>query len=193
MTTYSLVADHRRHLYRGADPVEALRAARAALAAGDARSLLLFDDATGNYTDVDGAGSDDEILARLQRVSGEEPKRTGPGRPKLGVVPREVSLLPRHWEWLNTQPGGASAALRRLVEDARKTQRGKDEARQAMNAAYRFMSLVGASLPGFEEASRALFAGDAAKVEVLMKDHGWPVDVAAHLGYMLQGIEGELA
>ena len=106
--------------------------------------------------------------------------RRSPGRPKLGVVAREVTLLPRHWEWLARQPGGASVALRRLVEDARRSSGEADDARQARDAAYRFMSVIGGDLPGFEEASRALFRGEAEAFAERIS--GWPADVRDHLG-----------
>src|SRR6185312_10403932 len=121
--------------------------------------VLVFDDATGKPVDLDLRGSLDECLQRVARHP-EEPVIRKPGRPKLGVVPREVTLLPRHWEWLAGQPGGASVALRKLVEEARRTYAGRDEKRAARDAAYHFMSATAGDLPGFEEAARALFADD---------------------------------
>ncbi len=105
-------------------------------------------------------------------------RRTGPGRPKLGVVAREVTLLPRHWEWLNDQPGGASVTLRRLVEQARQTTADADRVRKARESAYRFMAVMAGNQPGFEEAIRALFAGDRARFDEQTAE--WPPDVAAH-------------
>ncbi len=102
----------------------------------------------------------------------------GPGRPRLGVVAREVTLLPRHWEWLGGQPGGASVALRKLVEQARKANGGRDRQRRAQEAAYRFMSALAGDLAGFEEAIRALFAGDRARFDQLVAP--WPVDVGEY-------------
>ncbi len=107
-----------------------------------------------------------------------EPQR-GPGRPKLGVTAREVTLLPRHWDWLASQPGGASVALRKLVQLAMRESRERDQAREATEAAYRFMSVLASSLPGFEEASRALFAGELVRLEHLVAS--WPADVRDHL------------
>jgi hypothetical protein len=104
-----------------------------------------------------------------------EPETRGRGRPKLGVVPREVTLLPRHWDWLNTQPGGASVALRKLVEEARRTSGSADRRRVAHESAYRFMSAVAGNLPGFEEATRSLFADDERRFAELVAD--WPSDV----------------
>jgi hypothetical protein len=103
------------------------------------------------------------------------------------VVSREVSLLPRHWEWLNAQPGGASAALRRLVDDARKHHARAGEARQARDAAYKFMSAMGGDRPGFEEASRALYADRFDRVAELTA--GWPAGLRDHLRRLLDRAE----
>ncbi len=102
----------------------------------------------------------------------------GPGRPRLGVVAREVTLLPRHWDWLSSQPGGASVALRKLVEQARRRNEGKDRLRRSQEAAYRFMSALAGNLPGFEEATRAFFAGDQERFDD--QTESWPVDVRDH-------------
>jgi len=125
------------------------------------RMPMVFDDTSGKQVDLDLRGSAEEILRRLPGGQAtEEPARTGPGRPKLGVVAREVTLLPRHWEWLSGQPGGASVALRKLVEDARRANAGVDGVRMAREAAYRFMHAMAGDLPGYEDATRALFAGN---------------------------------
>jgi len=152
-------------------------------------SLLIFTNADSSRVEVDFRGSLDEVLMRLppalptmensdlEAESTESPRR-GRGRPKLGVVAREVTLLPRHWEWLKSQPGGASVALRKLVEAARKDNAVQDQRRGRQDATYRFMSIMAGSLAGFEEASRALFAGDAEK---FVKETGqWPADVRDH-------------
>ena len=107
------------------------------------------------------------------------PAARGRGRPKLGVVAREVTLLPRHWEWLNAQPGGASVALRKLVEAARRDTLTSDQKRLAREAAYRFMSTMAGDLPRFEEASRALFADDRTRLTTLIAR--WPGDVRTYL------------
>ncbi|MGB6081560.1 MAG: DUF2239 family protein, partial [Xanthobacteraceae bacterium] len=99
--------------------------------------------------------------------------------PKLGVVAREVTLLPRHWDWLSMQPGGASVALRKLVEEARRRNGDHDRARMARDAAYHFMSTMAGNLPGFEEASRALFASDRHRFAELIAS--WPPDIRDHI------------
>lgn len=134
---------------------------------------LVFDDASGAVIDLDLRGDADAIVARL---APPEPPR-GRGRPKLGVVAREVTLLPRQWDWLAGQPGGASATLRRLVDDARRA--GAADPRAARDAAYRFMSALAGDRPGFEEASRALFAGD--RTRFTAQAAAWPADIRAHV------------
>jgi len=159
-------------------------AVKAALKGGALGPVLIYDDATGHVIDVDTRGTAQEIASRPSRLRRRSRRpgverglgRTrGPGRPKLGVVAREVTLLPRHWDWLNTQPGGASVALRKLVEEARRTNGAKDRRRAAQEAAYRFMSAMAGNLPGFEEATRALFANDRRRLSDLVA--GWPPDV----------------
>ena len=147
--------------------------------------IAIFDDHTGRVVDLDLRGSDAEILARLpQDTSSDLPVEApaseprGRGRPKLGVVAREVTLLPRHWEWLNAQPGGASVALRKLVDEARRANGDKDRAREAREAAYHFMSAAAGDRPHFEEASRALFADDRRHFVALIAD--WPADIRDH-------------
>ena len=134
---------------------------RWAAAHGEA-GILGFSDRTGKQIDFDLRG----VMAA----------RTGPGRPKLGVVAREVTLLPRHWEWLQEQPGGASAALRRLIDAARRSPEARG--RQAREAAGRFLTALAGDLPGYEEATRALYGGDAAGFRARME--GWPEDVREH-------------
>jgi hypothetical protein len=150
---------------------------------GERAPVLLFDDRTGRQVDVDFRGDLRAVQARLapapepQAELVDEPPRR-PGRPKLGVVGREVTLLPRHWEWLNAQPGGASVALRKLVDQARRANEGRDRVCAAQEAAYRFMSAMAGNEPNFEEASRALFAGDQAKYHAMID--AWPIDVRDH-------------
>lgn len=143
-------------------------------------NALVFDDATGRLVELDLHGSEAEVLARLRAQQEEPPPAPrGRGRPKLGVVAREVTLLPRHWEWLAAQPGGASVALRRLVEQARRDNAGPDAEREATEAAYRVMSALAGDLPGFEAAARALFAGDEAGMRSAVS--AWPPDLSAYV------------
>jgi uncharacterized protein len=165
-------------------------------------NVLIFDDTTGRQIDVDIRGSDKAIVDRLaqraadQRAESAQLGRPPPpvgdsidtnatvdksrsrGRPKLGVVAREVTLLPRHWEWLATQPGGASVALRKLVEEARRTHAESDKRRKAQESAYHFMSAIAGNMPGFEEATRALFANDQQRFREWIA--AWPGDVRDH-------------
>lgn len=158
-------------------------AIRAALDGGETEPVLVFEDDTSRRVELDVRGTPEEIRQRLAATE-PEPQR-GPGRPKLGVVPREVTLLPRHWDWLNEQPGGASVALRKLVDEARRSSENRDRTRRSQEAAYRFMSAIGGNLPHFEEASRALFAGNRTGLEEQLRE--WPEDVR---DYMLGLAEG---
>lgn len=159
-------------------------------------AVLVFEDATSEVLELDWRGTAEAFLARLQAQLAnteqpltpiEEPPAPdaprGPGRPSLGVVAREVTLLPRHWSWLGQQTGGTSVALRKLVEAARRGQEAEDRVRQARAVGYKFMSTMAGHAPGFEEASRALFAGDLAAFEAHTAT--WPVDVCTHLNQLL--------
>jgi hypothetical protein len=150
--------------------------------------VLMLDADSSQPVEVDLRGSLAAILKRLPSLTVEAPAPSaaaaeapprGPGRPRLGVVPREVTLLPRHWDWLGSQPGGASVALRKLVEKAQRASAESDRRRVATESAYRFMHALAGNEKGFEEASRALFAGqlDRLKDEVAK----WPQDVRTHL------------
>lgn len=158
------------------------RAVKTYLDAQPETQVLVFDNTSAQPLEFDLRGSVEEVLARLDRTAPApaEPAESdtrprGPGRPKLGVIAREVTLLPRHWDWLAAQPGGASVTLRKLVEDARRAAEGADRRRAAQDAAYRFMSAMAGNAPGFEEATRALFAADAERFQSLTES--WPADV----------------
>ena len=180
----------------------AMRAKMAVDAGADSAkppAVWVFDDASSEIVELDWRGTVEEFAVQLVQLAqamdaaaepppplpaeaaaagtGQAPR--GPGRPKLGVVAREVTLLPRHWEWLASQPGGASVALRKLVEVARLAAERKDEVARCSAVGYKFMSTMAGDAPGFEEASRALFAGDAAAFAAQIA--GWPADVRAHL------------
>lgn len=156
-------------------------------AAAEKEVLLILDNVTSRTIEVDFRGSLIETLERLPEVPSPAPEVVAPkapGRPKLGVVAREVTLLPRHWEWLGQQPGGASVALRKLVEEARRAHEGQDLQRQAQEAVYRFMTTMAGDRPGFEEAVRALYAQDQARFAALVG--AWPADIAAHAQALAQ-------
>lgn len=154
--------------------VDVVRAVKTALDGGCERSIALLDAATSRPVEINFTGTEEEVMQRIPRA----PLRSA-GRPKLGVVPREVTLLPRHWEWLSAQPGGASVALRKLVELASRDARAADTMREARDAAYRFMHELMGDAAGFEEASRALFAGDGERFRRLIAE--WPEGVRRHL------------
>jgi uncharacterized protein len=155
-------------------------------------SIVVFDGSTGKPIDIDFRGTIDDVLARLPDIAGAAAASDdavpsaprGPGRPKLGVVAREITLLPRHWDWLAQQAGGASVAIRKLVEQARRTGDDGNRIRQAQEAAYRFMSAMAGNAPHYEDAIRALFTGDATGFEKLIAE--WPADVRNHTSALAQ-------
>ncbi len=163
------------------EPIGVALAVKAAMAGGESGAILIFDNATSRLVEFDLRGTDQEIAARLapdaHGMKPELPVR-GPGRPKLGVIAREVTLLPRHWEWLGAQPGGASVAIRKLVEAARKASAGSDLVRQAQEATDRFMLAMAGNEPGYEDAARALYAGDAGTFAAITA--AWPADIRNH-------------
>jgi hypothetical protein len=168
-----------REIASGPIAVVAL-AVRRAVDGGEQETILVFDDATSEPVELDLRGSLADVEARLAAIPGpqEDPAQRGPGRPRLGVVAKEVTLLPRHWEWLAGQPGGASVTLRKLVEDARRANAAADAKRQARDATYRFATAMAGNEPGYEEAIRALFAGDAGRFEA--HSRLWQPDIRAH-------------
>jgi hypothetical protein len=185
MTDHFTAFEGQRRLAAGALAEVALAVKRAETGR-TAEPILIFSDATGRAIDLDLRGDTEAILARLPKPASasaaveaetqSEPR--GRGRPKLGVVAREVTLLPRHWEWLNAQPGGASVALRKLVDQARRANGDAERHRAARDAAYHFMSAMAGNLPGFEEASRALFGDDRRGFTRLIAP--WPADIRDH-------------
>ncbi len=184
--------DNSRILTSGALGSVALAVKRITAACADA-TVLVFDDRSGKQVDLDLRGSDADIIERhpptpkipitraVAEMEAGDTQSRGRGRPKLGVVAREVTLLPRHWDWLGTQPGGASVALRKLVEQARRDNEARDRRRERQEAAYQFMSSMGGNLPGFEEATRALYADD--RERFARRIAAWPEDVR---GYAMQ-------
>lgn len=158
-------------------------ALKAKTAVDNGEQVLIFDDTTSQSIEVDFRGSAEEVLLRLAQTDGKETAAVsdaprGPGRPKLGVVAREITLLPRHWDWLAQQKGGASVAIRKLVDEARRANEEPDRIRLGQEAAYRFMSAMAGNRPHFEEATRALFANDPRRFEKLIAE--WPADIRDH-------------
>lgn len=171
---YCIVFHRSRRIASG--PVaEAARETREQLGE-QAAEVQVFDAETSKPIDIDWRGSADEVAARWMPAPAESVP-VGRGRPKLGVVAREVTLLPRQWEWLAEQRGGASVTLRRLVDQARQADTGATR-RRAQESAYRFMSAIAGNETGYEEALRALYAGDAVRFADFTS--GWPVDIREH-------------
>jgi uncharacterized protein len=171
--------DHHRLIASGG-LADVVRAAKQALDAGARGPVLIFDGHTSRQIEVDFRGSADDVLEHLQRnESAPGVVARGPGRPKLGVVPREVTLLPRHWDWLAQQPGGASAVLRRLVEHASRGNDPKQRSRLATESVDRFMLAMTGDFVGHEEASRAFYRGERERFATLIES--WPLDVRDHL------------
>jgi hypothetical protein len=179
-----------RQIAAGPLPQVAIRVKRA-VARGERGPVLVFDLHTSEPIEFDLRGTDADLLRRLtsrlpRPTVGpdaevhqlEPPARPTAGRPKLGVVAREVTLLPRHWDWLNAQPGGASVTLRRLVDQARQASGDDDRVREAREATYRFLVAMAGNRPGFEEALRALFAGDRPRFDRLVAR--WPAAIRSH-------------
>jgi hypothetical protein len=190
-TAASFTAFHGQHRLACGSLADVAAVVRQALAESSDAAILVFDDANGAVVDLDVRGSEQDVRARYaappncessDSQSEEIVSTRGRGRPRLGVMPREVTLLPRHWEWLATQPSGASATLRRLVEQARRSSQAVDAARASREAAYRFMAAMGGDLPGFEEAARALFAKDQRKLALHIA--AWPADLKSYVRFL---------
>lgn len=188
------VAFERHRLTASGSPREVITALQRQLAERPDALPVVLDATSSERVELDWRAPLDSLLALVpvpvpqagaSNTIDEAPR--GPGRPKLGVTAREVTLLPRHWDWLSRQPGGASVALRKLVQAAMREGSTADTKRRATDAAYRFMSIVGGDLPQYEEVSRALFAGDLPRVHGLAAD--WPADVATHLRTLLAQID----
>jgi hypothetical protein len=181
------------HLLAAGPLIEVVLAVKTAIEGGSLAPVLIFDDATGRAVDFDLRGTKADVIARLPKpsISGTESaisgrpsaepdaaEPRGRGRPKLGVIGREVTLLPRQWDWLGAQPGGASVVLRKLVDEAKRNNGGIQKMRAAHEAAYHFMAAMAGDMPGFEEATRALFANDRPRFEQQVSI--WPGPVRAY-------------
>jgi hypothetical protein len=169
--SYTSFAGHR--LVASGPREDVLRATKQHLDKGGAQ-VLIFEDASGRQVDFDFRGPIEDVLGRVPQAT-----KAGPGRPKLGVVSREISLLPRHWDWLESQPNGASAAIRRLVDEARHNETGIERGRHIRNAVNRFLWSIAGDFPNFEEVARAIDARADSRLDELMSE--WPNDVRAHV------------
>lgn len=177
----SFTAFHDHRLIAAGPLAEVVRAVEAA-AGRPPSGGLIFEDATGQLVELDfRSGADVAVAAHEARSLKEtpEPSRSGPGRPRLGVVAREVTLLPRHWDWLSAQRGGASAALRRLVEEAQRAGAPADSARKAQQVLHRILTALAGDLPAYEEALRALYARDDGRFDTVVG--AWPSDIAGYV------------
>ena len=185
--TFTLFEGHRAHQ---TGDLFAVAGKAIELTAAGVHGLLILDDQTGQTIELDLRHSADlAVSAYLKRTTAQPPPeppepRPGRGRPRLGVVAREVTLLPRHWDWLAGQPGGASAVLRRLVEEARREAARPDRRRKHQETLYRAMSVLAGDLPAFDEAARALFADDMDAFQT--RTEAWPIDVAAYLRRLVE-------
>ncbi|HEV2703497.1 MAG TPA: DUF2239 family protein [Steroidobacteraceae bacterium] len=184
--TYSAF-DGSSRLFRGTFQEVVLKV-KERLGRNENSSLLIFSDDTGKTMDFNFQGSVKDVLKRLEiYVSRQESApSSGPGRPRLGVISREISLLPRHWEWLASQPGGASASLRKLIDEARRKSTGHVSIKQIQERAYRFMSVMAGDMKGYEEALRALYKAD--RRSFLLHTQEWPLDVRAHASEMAKPV-----
>lgn len=184
--TPAYIAFEKEHRIAAGELSDVARAVKQLLDQRKDAAILVFNGRTSALVDIDFRGSVDDVLARLPKLaprSDEDPAAPvaprGPGRPKLGVVAREITLLPRHWDWLAQQRGGASVAIRKLVDEARRASGDKDRTRSAQEAAYRFMTTMGGNRPHYEDAIRALFAHDRRHFATLIAD--WPADIRDHV------------
>jgi uncharacterized protein len=167
-------------LYRGTFQEVVLKV-KERLGRAENSSVLIFSNNTGKTMDFNFQGNMKDTLKRLEKfVSTQEPRPiSGPGRPKLGVISREVSLLPRHWEWLASQPSGASATIRKLIEEAKKKSSTRNSVKHVQECVYRFMSVIVGDMKGYEEALRALYKAD--RKNFLLHIQDWPTDVRTHV------------
>jgi hypothetical protein len=161
--------------------------------------VLFFDDSSGEEFDLDLRGSREELEQRLihqfpehrQSDPGKEKLRKGPGRPKLNVVSREVTLLPRHWSWLKKQPGSTSSVLRRLVDEARQANPEKERHDVCQKAVFSFISAIAGDYPGYEEAIRYLFKSDYRRFDQLISS--WPNDVYYYAKSFYEGLSDNVS
>jgi hypothetical protein len=179
MPTTQIIAFDGDHCIASGNIVDVAAQVKQTLSAQPQSQVLLFDLESSRHVEIDFRGSVADVTARLKTSLSPESAPRGPGRPKLGVVAREVTLLPRHWEWLAAQPGGASVTLRKLIEDTRRKTSAKDDARERQESVHRFLSAMAGDKPHYEDVLRALYASDGARFHALIAD--WPLDVRRHV------------
>jgi len=169
---------------------------KAAMLRGESESIIILDGRTSEPIELDFRGTIKEMLARIPKMAAGSGRlataqtKRAPGRPRLGVISREVTLLPGQWEWLDQQPGGASGTLRRLVFAARKSDSNEAEARVAQEAVYRFMTTMAGNLPGFEEALRAFYRKNWELLEEFTRP--WPSGIRIHLQRLVSKVVANL-
>lgn len=185
-----------KKLIASGDLADVARCAKSFIDIEPASTILIFDD-NSELVEIDFRGTVDDVAQRIheaqQKLQSQQQdansQKAGPGRPKLGVVSKEVTLLPRHWEWLATQSGGASVTIRKLVDAARKRDELPNREERAREITYKFMSAMAGDEVNFEEASRALFAGDEKRLGELIQ--AWPEDLRNHIHHLLRTASGE--
>jgi hypothetical protein len=191
MPSTQIIAFDGDHCIASGNIVDVAAQVKQTLSAQPQSQVLLFDLESSRHVEIDFRGSVADVTARLKTSLSPESAPRGPGRPKLGVVAREVTLLPRHWEWLAAQPGGASVTLRKLIEDTRRKTSAKDDARERQESVHRFLSAMAGDKPHYEDVLRALYASDGARFHALIAD--WPVDVRRHVERLASELFQEMA
>jgi hypothetical protein len=179
MSSTQIIAFDGDHCIASGDIVDVAARVKQTLSAQPQSQILLFDLETSRPVEIDFRGSIADVTTRFKKSLSPETVPRSPGRPKLGVVAREVTLLPRHWEWLAAQPGGASVTLRKLIEDARRKTSAKGDARERQESVHRFLSAIAGDKPHYEDVLRALYASDGTRFHALIAD--WPADVRRHV------------
>jgi hypothetical protein len=189
------------------DLIDVARATKRFMEVDPSLTILIFDD-NSELVEIDFRGTQNEVVDRIQEqqanllaapskddsedsatvAAKSSSEKQGPGRPKLGVVSKEVTLLPRHWEWLAAQPGGASVTLRKLIDAARKQDDVPSRERKTQEITYKFMSAMAGNEVNFEEATRALFAGESKRFAELIEP--WPQDLRSHIQRLLSTAYG---
>lgn len=138
-------------------------------------NVLVFNDQTGQQIDLDLSGSEDDLKQRYTEV--EYVKKVG--RPKLGVISREITLQQKHWNWLDQQSSSASAVIRKLIDKELNDPSSESNIMLAKQAIDHFMLAMLGNMPNYEEATRALYQGN--KSHFLALIHNYPKDLKVYL------------